>query len=93
MPSNKAESYHWTLRTALAHFITEVILSHKYCIVTDQEYHMYQPARSMMYNVPYVPKSLYQHTQKWKKNIRLYMSVVVTTFELNLIETNRLQIK
>ena len=48
MPSKQARAYHWVLRIAARHLLTDTLLSLNQCIACDQEYAMYQPLRQMM---------------------------------------------
>ena len=57
MPLKEAKAYHWAMRTALRHFVTDTILSFDQYIACDKELAIYQPLRAMMENVPCVNKS------------------------------------
>ena len=80
MPSKEARAYHWSLRSALPHLLTEVTLSHNKCIATDQEYTMYRPLRSMMDSFPCLSKSRHRldtyHllNKEWKDKVVLKVS-------------------
>ena len=60
VPSKEARAYHWDLRSALPHLLTEVTLSYNRCITTDQDQAMYQPFIYIMDNVPCLSKSRYR---------------------------------
>ena len=48
MPSKQARAYHWVLRVAARHLLTDNVLSLNQCFACDQEYSMYQALRQMM---------------------------------------------
>ena len=50
MPSKQARAYHWALRVAARHLLTDNVLSLNQCIVCDQELTMYQPLRERILN-------------------------------------------
>ena len=57
MPSKQARAYHWALRVATRHLLTDNVLSLNHRIACDQKLTMYQPLREMILNSDYIIKS------------------------------------